>query len=129
EARTPANRYYDDSPLYPGRFKINWNHSYVLEPAGRAVGAVVLLHGMTDSPYSLRHIAAEYQARGFIAVGVRLPGHGTVPAGLAAVAWQDWLAATRVAIREARRRAGDAVPLHVVGYSTGAALALSYALD
>ena len=30
----------------------------MLEPDGPPVGAVVLLHGLTDSPYSLRHIAA-----------------------------------------------------------------------
>jgi alpha-beta hydrolase superfamily lysophospholipase len=42
----------------------------------------VLLHGLTDSPYSLRHIAKLYRERGFVAIGIRMPGHGTVPAGL-----------------------------------------------
>ena len=53
----PVNRYFDGSPIYPGRFAQDWNRSYVLEPDGEPVGAVVLLHGLTDSPYSLRHIA------------------------------------------------------------------------
>ena len=57
ESRTPANRYFSGSPVYPGRFAQDWNRSYVMEPAGAPVGAVVLLHGLTDSPYSLRHIA------------------------------------------------------------------------
>ena len=39
------------------------------------------------------------------------------------------MAATRLAVREATRLAGDAVPLHLVGYSNGGALAMKYALD
>lgn len=127
--RVPANRYYDGSPLYPARFARDWNRSYELLPAGTPLGAVVLLHGLSDSPYSLRHVAQSYVSRGYAAVGVRLPGHGTVPAGLARVHWQDWRAATRLAMREARRLAGPGKPLHVVGYSNGGALALQYTLD
>jgi alpha-beta hydrolase superfamily lysophospholipase len=127
--RIPANRYYEGSPIYPGHFADNWNHSYILEPSGPPIGAVVLLHGMTDSPYSLRHIARRYRDRGFVAIGIRLPGHGTVPAGLADVHWQDWTAATRLAVREARRRIGPGKPLELVGFSNGGALALQYALD
>ena len=82
EDRVPSNRYFADSPIYPGRFATDWNRSYVLEPVGKPIGAVVLLHGLTDSPYSLRHVARRYQDDGFVAVAIRLPGHGTVPAGL-----------------------------------------------
>ena len=77
-----------------------------MEPAGAPVGAVVLLHGLTDSPYSLRHIARRYRDDGYVAVAIRLPGHGTVPSGLTDVEWEQWIAATRLAVREARRRAG-----------------------
>jgi alpha-beta hydrolase superfamily lysophospholipase len=129
EARTPGNRYYAGSPIYPGRFAQDWNRSYILEPDGAAVGAVVLLHGLTDSPYSLRHIARAYRDRGFVAVAIRMPGHGTVPAALTDIEWEDWDAATRLAVREARRRVGPARPLHIVGFSNGGALAVKYALD
>lgn len=127
--RIPINRYFDGSPVYPGRFGRDWNRSFVLEPAGATGGAVVLLHGLTDSPYSVRHIAERYRARGYLAIAVRLPAHGTVPAALTDIAWEDWLAATRLAVREARRRVGPSRPLHLVGYSNGGALALKYALD
>jgi alpha-beta hydrolase superfamily lysophospholipase len=127
--RQAANRYFDGSPLYTPRFQTDWNRSFVLAPVGTPVGAVVLLHGLTDSPYSLRHIAELYRDRGFVAVGLRVPGHGTVPAGLTTVNWEHWLAATRLAVREAKRLTGDAAPLHLVGYSNGGALALLYALD
>jgi len=127
--RVPSNRYFSGSPIYPGRFATDWNRSYVLEPAGTPRGAVVLLHGLTDSPYSLRHVARRYQEDGFVAVAVRLPGHGTVPAGLVDVEWEAWSEATRLAMREARRRAGAGTPLHIVGFSNGGALAMKYALD
>ena len=123
------NRYLDGSRVFPAHFSQDWNRSYILEPTGPPRGAAVLLHGLTNSPYSLRHLARLYAAHGFVSLAIRLPGHGTVPAGLTEVGWQDWLAATRLAMREARRRVGPTAPIHLVGYSNGAALALIYALD
>ena len=127
--RLPSNRYFEGSPVYPGRFAHNWNRSYILLPEGQPRGAVVLLHGLSDSPYSLRHVARIYATHGYAAVGLRLPGHGTVPAGLASARWQDWQAATRLAVREAQRLAGPGKPLHIVGYSNGGALAVQYTAD
>ena len=127
--RVPLNRYFEASPIYPAHFAQDFNRSYIREPEGPPVGAAVLLHGLTDSPYSLRHIAQTYREHGFVAITIRLPGHGTVPAGLTDVDWEDWLAATRLAVREARRRTAQGAPLHLVGFSNGGALALKYALD
>jgi len=127
--RVVTNRYFEGAPMYPEHFKQDWNRSYVLEPSGPPVGAVVLIHGLTDSPYSLRDIAELYRDRGFVAIGLRVPGHGTVPAALTEAQWPDWLAATRLAMREARRRVGPQAPIHMVGYSNGGALALKYTLD
>src|SRR5215813_7266882 len=129
DEQVATNRYFDGSPIYPAHFSQDFNRSYVLEPAGTPVGAAVLLHGLTDSPYSQRHIARTYRDHGFVAIVIRLPGHGTVPAALTDVEWEDWLAATRLAVREARRRTSPSSPLHLVGFSNGGALALKYALD
>jgi len=95
------SRYSAQSPIYPEAFAINWNRSFILKPTGKPRGAVVLLHGLTDSPYSLRHIAKHYQQQGFVAVVIRMPCHGTVPAALTDVHWEDWQAATQLAVREA----------------------------
>ncbi len=127
--RTPLNRFYRQSLVWPGQFSPDANRSFVLMPAGKPRGAVVLLHGLTDSPYSVRRLAVDYQQRGFVAVAPRLPGHGTAPGALTDVDWETWLAVTRLAVREATRLAGDNMPLHLVGYSNGGALAMKYALD
>ncbi len=128
EDRVAANRYFAGSPMYERNSTRNWNRSFVLSPEGPPRGAVVLLHGLTDAPYSLRHVANRYRAAGFVAVGIRLPGHGTVPGALTTVREQDWFAATRLAVRTARGLSKDG-PLHIVGYSNGGALALQYAIE
>ncbi|MDI9219478.1 alpha/beta hydrolase [Pantoea sp. EA-12] len=129
EEKTALNRFNPHSPVNPEGFQTDWNRSFVLQPTGTVKGAVVLLHGLTDSPYSVRYLAQAYQQQGFIAVVPRLPGHGSAPGSLTKVDWQSWLAVTRLAVREATRLAGSQVPLHLVGYSNGGALAMKYALD
>ena len=42
-----------------------------------------------------RRWAQRYREQGFIALGLRIPGHGTVPAGLVDIDWETWLAAQR----------------------------------
>lgn len=121
------SRYASNSPVYPGSLPRDWNRSFILSPPGPARGVVVLLHGLTDSPYSLRHIAQHLSEQGLLAVVPRMLGHGTVPAALTAAHWEQWLVTTRLAVREARRQVPDG-PLYMVGYSNGGALALRYSL-
>ncbi|MFG1201247.1 alpha/beta fold hydrolase [Xanthobacter aminoxidans] len=129
EDRVRFNRYFAASPIYPPGFAQDFNRTYVLQPKGEPAGAAVFLHGLTDSPYSHRHLAQLYADHGFIAIVLRLPGHGTVPGSLTEIGHEDWIAATRLAMREARKRVGPGKPVHIVGYSNGGALALMHALD
>ena len=129
KVRVRFDRYYAEAPIYPGAFPQDFNRSYVLAPDGPPRGAAVFLHGLTDAPYSLRHVAELYRSKGFAAVVIRMPGHGTVPAGLTDATFEEWMAATRLAVREADALAGAGSPLHLVGYSNGGALAVMYALD
>lgn len=129
EDKVDSNRYFSGAKVYPEHFAHDWNRSFVLLPAGEPIGVAVLLHGLTDSPYSMRHIAAHYQSVGYVAITIRMPGHGTVPGGLTDAHWEDWTAATRLAVREARRLVPAPRPLHLVGFSNGGALALMHALD
>jgi pimeloyl-ACP methyl ester carboxylesterase len=90
---------------------------------------VLLVHGLTDSPYSVKAEAEIYASAGYYALCLRMPGHGTVPGALTDVRWQDWRAAARLGARHVRGRIGTGLPFHFVGYSNGGALAVQYALD
>jgi len=105
----------------------NWNRSFELG-ADNPRGGVLLLHGMSDSPYSLRALALALNNAGYHAVGLRMPGHGTAPSGLRHIKAADMIAAVRLGMRHLADTLGDK-PIHIVGYSTGATLALDYALD
>jgi len=125
--RVALNRYHRGSLTDPARWDINWNRTFEMDAARPAAG-VLLLHGMSDSPYSLRALGQRLNAKGAWVLGLRLPGHGTVPSGLVRLKWEDMAAAVRLAVRHISDRVGDK-PVFLVGYSTGAALAVGYALD
>lgn len=118
-------RYCTDGPNSPDSFPRNWNRSWELVSESPR-GSVLLIHGLSDSPYSLRSVAELFHELGFYVLSLRLPGHGTVPAGLLQVSWKDWEAAVRIAARHVADRGGDG-PFYVCGYSCGGALAVSYA--
>ena len=120
------NRYSRGSLSDPERWSPNWNRSFTLN-AESPKAAVLLLHGMSDSPYSLRHLGERLHAAGANVLGLRMPGHGTAPSGLVDITWQDMAAAVRVAMHHLAQQ-NDGLPIYVVGYSTGAALAVNYAL-
>lgn len=124
---TSINRYSRGSLSDPLRWSTNWNRSFVL-PAASPRAAVLLLHGMSDSPYSLRELGQRLNEAGAYVVGLRMPGHGTAPSGLLELRWQDMDAAVRLAVRHLAHQA-EGRPLYVVGYSTGGALAVNYALS
>jgi alpha-beta hydrolase superfamily lysophospholipase len=123
------NRYVRGSLSDPGAWETDWNATFVLEPAGDPRGGVLLLHGLTDSPYSLRSLGRSLAAEGYRVVGLRLPGHGTTPSGLLRLETEDLEAATRLAVEDLRASLGPQRPIEIVGYSNGAALAVGYALD
>lgn len=120
-------RYSRGSAADPSRWPRNWNRTFELE-ADAPGGGVLLLHGMSDSPYSLRALGEALNRAGYLVVGLRLPGHGTAPSGLKSATWQDMAAAVRLAMAHLADKLGDR-PLHIIGYSTGGSLALNYALE
>lgn len=115
-----ATSRYDPASV-PGRLARNgWNRSQERVPAA-SKGAVLLVHGLTDSPYMMRALADLCFERGLRVLCLRLPGHGTVPAGLVQATWQDWYAAVDLALRHLAL-AVPGKPLYACGFSTGAAL-------
>ncbi|GMW05280.1 MAG: alpha/beta fold hydrolase [Gammaproteobacteria bacterium] len=120
-------RYSPGSAADPRAWQPNWNRSFEL-PATQPKGGVLLLHGMSDSPYSLRVVGEALNRAGYQVVGLRLPGNGAAPSGLKYVVWEDMAGAVRIAMNHLASELGDK-PIHIVGYSIGSTLALNYTLD
>jgi alpha-beta hydrolase superfamily lysophospholipase len=105
-----------------------FNRSFELR-ADRPQGSALLIHGLTDSPYSVKALAESLHARGFDVIALRLPGHGTLPSMMTEMSFADWSAAVRIAARAAAMRAPAGAPFYIGGYSTGGTLSLLYALQ
>lgn len=85
---------------------------------------ILLCHGFTGHPGSLRDWAGGLAAAGHTVRLPRLPGHGTSVQEMARTGWPDWYAEVEDSFRELRARCRVVV---VAGLSMGGALALRLA--
>ena len=88
--------------------------------------AVLLIHGLTDSPYLFHDLARFYHAQGFNVRTLLLPGHGTAPQALVDIRYQKWQQATEYAIKKTLQ---DYKQVYLGGFSTGGALILENLLS
>ncbi len=89
-----------------------------LSVAGDA-GAVLVLHGFTGNPSSMRPLAERLAAAGYSVELPRLPGHGTAIDDLLDKTWDDWSGAALAAYDDLAARAPRVA---VVGLSMGGGL-------
>lgn len=87
---------------------------------------VLLVHGLLDSPFSLRDLGTHFQHAGILSRAVLLPGHGSRPNDLLQVKYQEWIDAVRYGVDSLRHVAET---IFLVGYSTGATLSIYHALN
>jgi alpha-beta hydrolase superfamily lysophospholipase len=132
EEPSSFNRYARNNKSSPYTYGENLNASFEFLPDEEEIkGGVLLVHGLADSPYHLRAIGRLFYDNGFYVIGLRLPGHGTVPGGLLNVTWEEWYSAVKFGARmvlekiENRRDS----KFYVGGFSTGGALTLRYFLE
>jgi alpha-beta hydrolase superfamily lysophospholipase len=125
DARRRYDRCIADSPSNAAKHDRNWNRTQQHRPANPR-GGVLLIHGLSDSPYSMRATTEIFVAEGFHTLALRVPGHGTIPAGLTETTAEDWRAAVKIAAREITRSLPADRPFVLAGYSNGGALALDY---
>ncbi|UYU33633.1 alpha/beta fold hydrolase [Siccibacter colletis] len=105
--------------------ELAWNSPQEWRPAGRARKGILLVHGLGDSPGSFSDIGPALAQQGFLVRTALLPGHGTRPEDMLAVTVDDW----RQVVREqAAMLASEEDTLWLGGFSTGANLALEYAV-
>jgi len=81
---------------------------------------VLVLHGFTGNPQSLRPLAQAVAAAGYSVELPRLPGHGTSLEDMMTTTWADWSAAALASFDELASRCRG---VSVVGLSMGGALA------
>jgi esterase/lipase len=86
---------------------------------------ILLAHGLTDSPYSMRALGRFFQAQGFGVKAILLPGHGTRAGDLLEVTWQEWARAVQFGVDVLSRETDE---VYLAGFSTGGALSLYQSL-
>lgn len=85
---------------------------------------ILLCHGFTGSPHSLRPWAEHLAAEGLTVSLPRLPGHGTTWQEMNRTRWEDWYAEVDRAFGELQATTDD---IFLMGLSMGACLALRLA--
>lgn len=121
------SRYQPAGESNPLSFEHNWNRTFEQRPVS-PTGAALLVHGLSDSPYSMRSISTQLLNRSMHVVALRMPGHGTVPGALATVDLDDYREVYELAIRHLHEGLVPGQPLVLVGYSNGTSLAVDYTL-
>jgi carboxylesterase len=92
-----------------------------LSHAGTTSVGVLVLHGFTGNPSSMRGIAEAMVELGHHVEMPRLPGHGTTIEEMVTTGWSDWTGEVRSAHQRLADRVDDIV---VVGLSMGGSLTL-----
>lgn len=85
---------------------------------------VLLLHGFTGSPVSMKPLAELLSQRGFAIEVPLLPGHGTQPRDLLPTRYADWRAEALAALNRLKARTQQ---VFAVGLSMGGTLVLDLA--
>ena len=88
--------------------------------------AILLIHGLTDSPYFYHDLAQFFYQQGFTVRTVLLPGHATAPSELLKTSYQEWQQAAQYAIK---RTLLDFDEVFLGGFSTGGALIFDYLMQ
>ncbi|MFT5703421.1 MAG: esterase/lipase [Rickettsiales bacterium] len=89
----------------------------------------VLIHGLSDSPFSMFDIAnsiAKNNACTIINVPI-LPGHTLIPGASLEATNEDWISTVKFAVDDLKSRKANSIT--IAGFSTGGALALNYVLS
>lgn len=106
--------------------EVKWNTPFELLPPTPSSKAILLVHGLGDSPWSFTDVAHRLADQGYVVRTLLLPGHGTQPADLIDVRLEDWRRVVREQIVLLQK---DFPDVWLGGFSTGANLVLEHALD
>ena len=88
--------------------------------------AILLIHGLTDSPFSFHDLSQYFYQQGFTVRTLLLPGHGIAPSELLNTQYSEWQKAAKFAIEETLN---DYQQVYLGGLSTGGALIFDYLMQ
>jgi len=102
-----------------------WMQDWAAQGTGvNAHVGVILVHGFTGSPASMRPWGEFLHSKGYTVRVPLLPGHGTVPEDLNKVKWQEWPAKVEFELSELRKTCDV---IFLVGLSMGGGTVLNVA--
>jgi esterase/lipase len=112
---------------------IDGNAPFQLLPSGITIKGldrpyqrgILLVHGLTDSPYFMRYLGEFFQAQGFLVMAILLPGHGTQAGDLLDVTWQEWAKAVAYGVDKLHEEVDE---IYLAGFSVGGALSIRQSL-
>lgn len=99
---------------------------FFIQPKNANGFGVLLIHGLLASPAELRDYGHYLAGQGFTVLGVRIEGHGTSPNALRELSYQQWFRSVQKGFNILRAHCPKSF---VIGFSTGAALALKLAAE
>lgn len=82
---------------------------------------ILLLHGFTGSPNSMKWLADEFKKQGYLTAVPQLCGHGSQPDNLLSCSYKDWLSDAESALQSLNEKCKS---VFIVGLSLGGAISL-----
>lgn len=128
EKKGSYNRYIRGSKSSPyGHLEKDVNLSFELIPKNPK-GGILMLHGLTGSPYSMRDMAKIFYEKGYYVLALRYPYHGTYPGELLNLNWKDFSKTAKFGAKIVKDKIQGIKnsKFYMLGFSTGATATLQY---
>ena len=123
EAWLRANRTYVTSDREQ---EIALNMPFELSPEHPSDKAVLMVHGLGDSPFSFSDLAGSLRSQGFYVQSLLLPGHGSKPEDLRLPSYNDW---QTIVDHYANLLKQDYQEVWLAGFSTGGNLVTIHTIE
>ena len=103
--------------------EIEGNSPFEIRPKNPNGQAVLMIHGLGDSPWTFTDIGKSLADQGYLVRAMLLPGHGTRPADMIGVTSEEWTKAVNEQVALLKKQYPK---IWLAGFSTGCNLALDY---
>jgi esterase/lipase len=114
--------YYEYYQINPNSVRDGCEPRIMLHEKPNVMNTIVLVHGLTDSPYFMEAIGKRFYDIGFNVLIPLLAGHGLKdPQGMKGVTLEQWIGGVNFAIEKARDMSQQ---VSIGGLSTGGALSV-----